>query len=132
MTRSQKQWEWFTDIIKDVEDADTKGLVENHIFVTQFFDKFDLRTTMLVSIYLRILAYLPYPFRPVHLREALPEAVRTQSLHRIARHNPLWPSGLQPVLRQPPGRVRLTSADRRVLLWSTRDDKRRGSRLRRH
>ena len=50
MTRSQKQWEWFADIIKDVEEADKKGLVENHIFVTQFFDKFDLRTTMLVSI----------------------------------------------------------------------------------
>ena len=49
VTRSQKQWEWFTDIIKDVEEADTKELVENHIFVTQFFDKFDLRTTMLVS-----------------------------------------------------------------------------------
>ena len=49
VTRSQKQWEWFTDIIKDVEEADTKGLVENHIFITQFFDKFDLRTTMLVS-----------------------------------------------------------------------------------
>ena len=49
MTRSQKQWEWFADIIKDVEEADTKGLVENHIFITQFFDKFDLRTTMLVS-----------------------------------------------------------------------------------
>ena len=49
VTRSQKQWEWFTDIIRDVEEADTKGLVETHIFVTQFFDKFDLRTTMLVS-----------------------------------------------------------------------------------
>ena len=49
MTRSQKQWEWFADIIKDVEEADTKGLVETHIFVSQFFDKFDLRTTMLVS-----------------------------------------------------------------------------------
>ena len=51
VTRSQKQWEWFADIIKDVEEADTKGLVENHIFVTQFFDKFDLRTTMLVRRY---------------------------------------------------------------------------------
>ena len=49
MTRTQKQYEWFTDIIRDVEEADKKNLVENHIFVTQFFDKFDLRTTMLVS-----------------------------------------------------------------------------------
>ena len=49
VTRTQKQYEWFTDIIRDVEEADKKNLVENHIFVTQFFDKFDLRTTMLVS-----------------------------------------------------------------------------------
>ena len=48
VTRTQKQWEWFTDIIKDVEEADKKNLVESHIFITQFFDKFDLRTTMLV------------------------------------------------------------------------------------
>ena len=50
MTRTQKQWEWFTEIIKETEEADKKGLVENHIFITQFFDKFDLRTTMLVSM----------------------------------------------------------------------------------
>ena len=64
VTRSQKQWEWFTDIIKDVEDADTKGLVENHIFITQFFDKFDLRTTMLVSkySYAELLTYRHVPF----------------------------------------------------------------------
>ena len=50
MTRTQKQYEWFADIIRDVEEADKKGLVENHVFITQFFDKFDLRTTMLVSL----------------------------------------------------------------------------------
>ena len=49
VTRTQKQWEWFSEIIRDVEEADKKNLVETHIFVTQFFDKFDLRTTMLVS-----------------------------------------------------------------------------------
>ena len=52
MTRTQKQYEWFTDIIREVEDADKKGRVEMHIFVTQFFDKFDLRTTMLVSVFI--------------------------------------------------------------------------------
>ena len=52
MTRTQKQYEWFTDIIREVEEADKKGLVEMHIFVTQFFDKFDLRTTMLVSVFI--------------------------------------------------------------------------------
>ena len=51
MTRTQKQWEWFTEIIKETEEADKKNLVENHIFVTQFFDKFDLRTTMLVRYF---------------------------------------------------------------------------------
>ena len=49
VTRTQKQYEWFTDVIREVEEADTKGLVEMHIFITQLLNKFDLRTTMLVS-----------------------------------------------------------------------------------
>lgn len=57
VTRTQKQYEWFTDIIRDVEEADKKNLVENHIFVTQFFDKFDLRTTMLVSLLAEFFQY---------------------------------------------------------------------------
>ena len=51
MTRNQKKFEWFTDTIREVEQADRKELVESHIFVTAFFDKFDLRTTMLVSVW---------------------------------------------------------------------------------
>ena len=47
VTRTQHQFEWMADIIKEVEEADTKNLVEVHIFITQFFDKFDLRTAML-------------------------------------------------------------------------------------
>ena len=47
VTRTQHQFEWMADIIKEVEEADTKRLVEVHVFVTQFFDKFDLRTSML-------------------------------------------------------------------------------------
>ena len=47
VTRNQKKFEWFTDTIREVEQADRKELVETHIFVTAFFDKFDLRTTML-------------------------------------------------------------------------------------
>lgn len=47
VTRTQQQFEWMADIIKEVEEADTRNLVEVHIFVTQFFDKFDLRTSML-------------------------------------------------------------------------------------
>ena len=72
MTRSQKQWEWFTEIIRETEEADKKGLVENHIFITQFFDKFDLRTTMLVSgiIIIQVCPLFDYkisPFSIVHL-----------------------------------------------------------------
>ena len=58
VARSQKQYEWFTDIIRDVEEADKKNNVETHIFVTQFFDKFDLRTTMLVSCTVLIPKYV--------------------------------------------------------------------------
>ncbi|XP_038077765.1 dual oxidase 2-like isoform X2 [Patiria miniata] len=47
VTRTQKQFEWLTDIIRDVEDKDVNDLVSVHIFITQFFQKFDLRTTML-------------------------------------------------------------------------------------
>jgi dual oxidase len=47
VTRTQHQFEWMADVIKEVEEADGKNLVENHIFITQFFDKFDLRTSML-------------------------------------------------------------------------------------
>ena len=47
VTRTQRQYEWLTEIIKEVEDADKKGILDVHIFVTQFFDKFDLRTAML-------------------------------------------------------------------------------------
>ncbi|GIY66008.1 hypothetical protein CEXT_213081 [Caerostris extrusa] len=35
------------DIIREVEDNDINGLVDVHIFITQFYEKFDLRTTML-------------------------------------------------------------------------------------
>ncbi|XP_069137726.1 dual oxidase 2-like isoform X3 [Argopecten irradians] len=47
VTRTQKQFEWVTDIIREVENADKQELVAVHIFITQFQQKFDLRTTML-------------------------------------------------------------------------------------
>ncbi|XP_064609284.1 dual oxidase 2-like [Liolophura sinensis] len=47
ITRTQKQFEWMTDIIREVEESDSTDLVSVHIFITQFFQKFDLRTTML-------------------------------------------------------------------------------------
>ena len=49
LTASQKHFEWFIDILRQVEEVDTKGVLETHIFITQLFESFDLRTTMLVS-----------------------------------------------------------------------------------
>lgn len=49
VTRTRKHFEWLTEIIREVEEKDTKKLVTVHIFITQFYEKFDLRTTMLVS-----------------------------------------------------------------------------------
>ena len=50
VTRTQKQYEWFTEIIHEAEENDRNQKLEVHTFITQFFDKFDLRTTMLVSV----------------------------------------------------------------------------------
>ncbi|XP_023217441.1 dual oxidase 2-like [Centruroides sculpturatus] len=47
VTRTQKHFEWMLDIIRDVEAKDKDDLVTVHIFITQFYQKFDLRTTML-------------------------------------------------------------------------------------
>ncbi|KAL7071523.1 hypothetical protein ACQ4LE_009299 [Meloidogyne hapla] len=44
---THKNFEWFVDVLKEVEKYDTQNLLETHIFVTQFFHKFDLRTTVL-------------------------------------------------------------------------------------
>uniref|UniRef100_A0A914VDI2 Ferric reductase NAD binding domain-containing protein n=1 Tax=Plectus sambesii TaxID=2011161 RepID=A0A914VDI2_9BILA len=44
---THKNFEWFIDVLRNVEDKDVNGVLEIHIFVTQFFHKFDLRTTML-------------------------------------------------------------------------------------
>ncbi|KAL3865900.1 hypothetical protein ACJMK2_043248 [Sinanodonta woodiana] len=46
VTRTQKQFEWMTDIIREVE-SDCNDLVDVQIFVTEFRRRFDLRTTML-------------------------------------------------------------------------------------
>ncbi|XP_047475214.1 dual oxidase 2-like [Penaeus chinensis] len=46
-TRSQKQFEWMTDILRTVEAADRRNIIRTHVFITQFKSKFDLRTIML-------------------------------------------------------------------------------------
>lgn len=50
VTRTQRQFEWLADIIREVEEADGNDLVSVHIYITQLAEKFDLRTTMLVSL----------------------------------------------------------------------------------
>ncbi|NWX18100.1 DUOX2 oxidase, partial [Aegotheles bennettii] len=47
VTRTQRQFEWLTDIIREVEEVDRNDLVSVHIYITQLAEKFDLRTTML-------------------------------------------------------------------------------------
>ncbi|XP_077067339.1 dual oxidase 1 [Siphateles boraxobius] len=47
VTRTQRQFEWVSDIIREVEDMDSQELVSVHIYITQLAEKFDLRTTML-------------------------------------------------------------------------------------
>ncbi|XP_072480342.1 dual oxidase 2 [Notamacropus eugenii] len=47
VTRTQKQFEWLADIIREVEENDLQELVSVHIYITQLAEKFDLRTTML-------------------------------------------------------------------------------------
>ena len=49
VTRDQKQFEWMVDLLRDVETRDTARLISTNIFITQFYDKFDIRTVMLVS-----------------------------------------------------------------------------------
>ncbi|XP_058012575.1 dual oxidase 2 [Ahaetulla prasina] len=47
VTRTQRQFEWVADIIREVEENDHCDLVSVHIYITQLAEKFDLRTTML-------------------------------------------------------------------------------------
>ncbi|NXG41576.1 DUOX2 oxidase, partial [Psilopogon haemacephalus] len=50
VTRTQRQFEWLADIIREVEETDREELVSVHIYITQLPEKFDLRTTMLVRL----------------------------------------------------------------------------------
>ncbi|XP_051545343.1 dual oxidase 1-like [Myxocyprinus asiaticus] len=47
VTRTQRQFEWVSEIIREVEEMDAHELVSVHIYITQLAEKFDLRTTML-------------------------------------------------------------------------------------
>ncbi|XP_043487025.1 dual oxidase-like [Polistes fuscatus] len=47
ITRTQKQFEWMVDILRELEKSDINNSVSVHIFITQFYQKFDLRTILL-------------------------------------------------------------------------------------
>uniref|UniRef100_A0A1Y1KGZ7 NAD(P)H oxidase (H2O2-forming) n=1 Tax=Photinus pyralis TaxID=7054 RepID=A0A1Y1KGZ7_PHOPY len=47
VSRTQKQFEWLVDILRDLEKVDENQIVSSHIFITQFYQKFDLRTILL-------------------------------------------------------------------------------------
>ncbi|KAK9695605.1 Ferric reductase like transmembrane component [Popillia japonica] len=47
VSKTQRQFEWMVDIISNLEDNDKNGIVSAHIFITQFYKKFDLRTILL-------------------------------------------------------------------------------------
>ena len=91
--QSHRQFEWFIDVLREVEKKDVTNVLEIHIFITQFFHKFDLRTTMLViRIHLLILHTFSWMNFSVHLRESLPEAFKEKSLYRFKGQQPLWSS----------------------------------------
>lgn len=46
------------DIIQEVEQNDKQKLVDVHIFITQFYQKFDLRTTMLVRFFFNFFSFI--------------------------------------------------------------------------
>jgi dual oxidase len=54
VTKTQKQFEWLVDIIRHVENENKGTVVSIHIFITQFYQKFDLRTILLVTLFLTI------------------------------------------------------------------------------
>ncbi|XP_069693033.1 dual oxidase-like [Periplaneta americana] len=47
VTKTQKHFEWLVDIIRELENTDVGKVVSVHIFITQFYQKFDLRTILL-------------------------------------------------------------------------------------
>ncbi|KAL5010355.1 hypothetical protein ScPMuIL_012660 [Solemya velum] len=47
VTGTHRHFEWLLDILREVEEVDVKRVVSIDIFITQFFQNFDLRTAML-------------------------------------------------------------------------------------
>lgn len=47
ISRSQKQFEWLIDLLRNIEERDVNKIISSHIYVTQFYEKFDFRMFML-------------------------------------------------------------------------------------
>lgn len=45
--RTQKQFEWVIDVLRELEEADQEGHLEIHVFITELNENFDLRTSLL-------------------------------------------------------------------------------------
>ena len=45
--RTQKQFEWVIDVLRELEDSDVEGRLEIHVFITELNEHFDLRTSLL-------------------------------------------------------------------------------------
>jgi len=45
--RTQRQFEWLVEILRELEEKDNSSKLEVHMFITQLHEKYDLRTTML-------------------------------------------------------------------------------------
>ncbi len=93
---SHRYFEWFIDVLRDVERKDVTNVLEMHIFITQFFHKFDLRTTMLVSTKIRVARNPVDPYRqfmflfPVYLRKSLPAPGEAQHVHGPEGDQSFW------------------------------------------
>ncbi|XP_076336211.1 dual oxidase 2-like isoform X3 [Tachypleus tridentatus] len=47
ITRSQKEYPWMINIIREIEEKDKTGLIDIRVFITQFYQKSDMHTVML-------------------------------------------------------------------------------------
>jgi len=45
--RTQKQFEWVIDVLRELEESDLEGRLEIHVFITELNENFDLRTSLL-------------------------------------------------------------------------------------
>lgn len=77
VTGTHRHFEWLLDILREVEEVDVKRVVSIDIFITQFFQNFDLRTAMLVGRFIGLfhknitidLDLYPRDFIAIHEKE---------------------------------------------------------------